>query len=1162
MSTDNIKKSETPMQLTPEEIIRLCLYEEFIDRLQQKGVNISSDEINDIIDKLTAAQEKAKQREENERKQREAAEAKRQKQLAQQRRQEHIREVTCMDLPMDWENVFNTDVRTQNIHAESIADGLILSLTALGKVDIEYIASITGEDYKTVICTLKGSIYQNPETWGECFYKGWETADEYLSGNLVAKLKAARRANNDYDGYFDDNVRAIERILPPQITAEDIYITLGSPWVPVSVIDDFITHVLALDYPWTGVMHDEITGSWEVPVKYLGSDNGRGRIIYGTDRINAMHIIEKTLNMRTIAIKDEVKDQAAKSGKKMVINKAETALALEKQQKLISEFQRWVWQDENRKKMLVDIFNERYGQVRCRRYDGSFLNFPDMSPQIKLYPYQKNAVARILFSPNTLLAHEVGSGKTYIMIAAGMELRRMGLSKKNLYVVPNSIVGQWKRIFESMYPQAKLLCIEPRDFTPDKRSDVLRKMKDDDYDGIIIAYSCFEQIPLSKNFLMDELTQAKAEIDRVRKIESKSTYQLEHRKRAIEKAMDQLRQAIYEAEEGIYFDDIGITRLFVDEAHNFKNVPFESKITKVNGLNMRGSQKCQDMMDKVHMVQKSNNGSGVVLATGTPITNSVTDVFIMQKYLQIGELSLLDLQSFDSWVGMFAEKVTEFEIDIDTSSYRLATRFAKFHNIPELTNMLASIADFHRTDTSAGIPQFDGYTDSVVERTTEFADYLDDISQRADAVRKGLIDRCADNLLKITTDGRQAALDLRLVDAGAAFTYHSKAAHCAENVFDIYIKTHAEKSAQLIFCDSSTPKDSFNIYDEMKRLLTYMGVPSEQIAYVHDANTDSKREKLFEKVRKGDIRILIGSTFKLGLGVNVQDRLIAVHHLDVPWRPADMTQREGRILRQGNTNKRVHIFRYITEGSFDAYSWQLLETKQRFIDGLLSGVYTERTGSEIESTVLSYAEVKALAIGNPLIKERVETANRLSRYISLQYKVMENRERMETELMELPNKISRQREYVRACAADIEYYAHSKTTATKEERAAARTRLFSAVQENILTAEERTLMTYQGFSVILPANMTKEKPYILLQHEGKYKVELGVSETGMLIRVDNFLDSLDQHLEKLKEILDKLLDRKSVLESELAVKESYSQQIADCRTRLAEIDNELGVEWK
>lgn len=431
---------------------------------------------------------------------------------------------------------------------------------------------------------------------------------------------------------------------------------------------------------------------------------------------------------------------------------------------------------------------------------------------------------------------------------------------------------------------------------------------------------------------------------------------------------------------GVYFDDLGITRLFVDEAHNFKNVPIETKTDKVLGISASGSKKCQDMMDKVRMVQKKNDGAGIVFATGTPITNSITDAFIMQQYLQSGELALLDLQSFDAWIGMFAERKTEFEIDVDMSSYRLATRFSKFHNLPELTSLLSSIADFHQVDTSTNIPQIDGYTDASVSKTNEFADYLKGISQRAEDVRKGYVSRKDDNMLKITTDGRKVALDLRLVDPSAMFTYQSKVARCVENVADIYFRTMAKKSAQIIFCDTSTPKTGFNIYDEVKDMLQSKGIPTEKIAFIHDAQTETQRSTVFAKVRNGDIRILLGSTFKLGLGVNIQDKLIALHHIDVPWRPADMTQREGRILRRGNANSKVRIFRYITEGSFDAYSWQLLETKQRFITGLLSGSLTERSGKDIEDTVLDYAEVKALAVGNPLVKERVETANELSRY--------------------------------------------------------------------------------------------------------------------------------------------------------------------------------------
>ena len=704
----------------------------------------------------------------------------------------------------------------------------------------------------------------------------------------------------------------------------------------------------------------------------------------------ALYILERTLNMKTVAVTDEVICHTNASGVKRVINKSETVLALEKQQKMIKAFQRWVWKDQKRKERLEIIFENNFSCVRRRIFDGSFLDFPTMSPSVNLYPHQKNAVARILFSPNTLLAHDVGSGKTYIMIAAGMELKRMGLSRKNLYVVPNNIVGQWEKLFSVMYPDSKLLCVEPKNFTPTKRESVLEQIRDEDFDGIIMAYSCFEQIPLSKDFYTEQLQETLDKISELASNTNKATSKLERKKEAVRKALSSLELAMDNMYDTVYFDELGITRLFVDEAHNYKNVPIETKVDKVLGISSKGSKKCRDMMDKVRLVQKQNNGGGVVMATGTPITNSITDAFVMQKYLQSGELGMLDLQSFDSWVGMFAERVTEFEIDVDTSSYRLATRFAKFHNLPELTALLSSIADFHQVDSSIGIPNFDGYKDALISKTSEFAAYLDDISARAELVRKGIVSRSDDNMLKITTDGRKAALDMRLVEPNTSFTYQSKVARCAENVFDIYCETQSDKSTQLIFCDSSTPKSGFNVYDEVKRLLIGMGVPSEEIAFIHDAGTESKREKLFSRLRSGNVRILIGSTFKLGLGVNIQNKLIALHHLDVPWRPADMTQREGRILRQGNENKKVYIYRYITEGSFDAYSWQLLETKQRFISGLLSGSLTERSGSDIESTVLDYAQVKALAVGNPLIKERVETANELTRYLALQRKAIDN----------------------------------------------------------------------------------------------------------------------------------------------------------------------------
>ena len=1141
-------------------------FEQLIEKLAAAGSSTaSSSELTRLIDHLIATREKMIKKEEDERRRNEEAEAKRRLKEERDKYDAHIEEVTSMDLPLDWENVFSNDERTQGVHVDSISDALIMSLSNLARVDIEYISSITGEDYKTVICALKGSIYQNPETWDECFYKGWETSEEYLSGNLMRKWKKADEANKIYRDYFKENIIAIEKVLPNTIATKDIYITLGSPWVPADIIDDFITHILKLKAnPYTGTLHDELTGTWELPNKslYRYRSGVASTSTYGTTRLEALYILERTLNMKTVSVTDEVVCHTNKSGKKRVINQSETVLALEKQEKMIAEFQKWVWRDEKRKERLEIIFDNNFGCVRRRIFDGSFLNFPSLSSSIHLYPYQKNAVARILFSPNTLLAHDVGSGKTYIMIAAGMELKRMGLSKKNLYVVPNNIVGQWKNIFNTMYPSAKVLCVEPKNFTPQKKERLLEKIRDEEYDGIIMAYSCFERIPLSRDFYFDELQRSKELINSIATQKSKATSGIKKKKEAIEKALLDLNSKLDDIYQTVYFDELGITRLFVDEAHNYKNVPIETKADKVLGISASGSKKCSDMMDKVHLIQKQNNGGGVVLATGTPITNSITDAFIMQKYLQSGELAMLDLQSFDSWIGMFAEKVTEFEIDVDTSSYRLATRFAKFHNLPELTSLLSSIADFHQVDKSAGVPNFDGYKDALISKTSDFAAYLDDISTRAERVRQGSVSRKDDNMLKITTDGRKAALDLRLVDPAASFTYQSKVARCAENVFDIYIKTANKKSAQLIFCDTSTPKNGFNVYDEVKHLLVSMGIPAEKIAFIHDADTDIQRAKLFAKVRCGDVRILIGSTFKLGLGVNVQNKLVALHHLDVPWRPADMTQREGRILRQGNENERISIYRYITEGSFDAYSWQLLETKQRFITGLLSGSLTERSGSDIESTVLDYAEVKALAVGNPLVKKRVEAANELSRYLALQRKAVETHIRLEKELMELPSRINHQADVIEKCKLDIEHYHNNYREIDKEERKNIRGALFSAVKSNVLMPSESIAMTYQGFDIVLPVNMTAEKPYVWLQKNGRYYVELGDTELGVLVRIDNYLDKLEEHLEKMQTSLSDMYARQSATQAELVQKENYTDKIEEIKTQLEKLDKKLGVNKK
>ena len=579
-----------------------------LDMLTGVDGNFSSAEIEAAIDKLRKAKLAAERREELEEYRKEKREAARKAAEEKAKKEAHVREVTCMDLPLDWENAFNRDVRTQGVHADSISDGLVYSLSNLGRVDIEYISSITGEDYKTVIGALKGSIYQNPETWGECFYKGWETAEEYLSGNMMRKWKAAKKADKEYNGYFADNIKAIEKVLPPTVATKDIYVTLGSPWVPADIIDDFIEHLLG-DWRrhWYSIndeedfhtKHDELTGTWEIPFKNRYNHDVKVTRTYGTDRINALHILERTLNMKSVAVTDEVVCNTNSSGKKRVINRSETVLAIEKQNKMIKAFQKWIWDDERRKERLEIIFENNFSCVRRRIFDGSFLRFPDMSSAINLYPYQKDAVARILFTPNTLLAHDVGAGKTYVMIAAAMEMRRMGLSKKNMFVVPNNIVGQWKSIFNALYPNANLYCIEPKSFAPSKREGVLERIRDEDFDGIIIAYSCFEQIPLSKEYYQNRLVDEQNRIAKIAGQKNKATSRLKKKQEAISKALSELSVAMNDLYNGVYFDDLGITRLFVDEAHNFKNVPIETKADKVLGISASGSKKCQDMMDTI-----------------------------------------------------------------------------------------------------------------------------------------------------------------------------------------------------------------------------------------------------------------------------------------------------------------------------------------------------------------------------------------------------------------------------------------------------------------------------------------------------------------------------------------------------------------------------------
>lgn len=1127
---------------------------------------LSSKEIDDIIKELSSMRNAVKSKEKAEEKERKRREEERKRQEEERKERERIENVTCMELPLDYQNLYEMDPNAMDVKVDNASDALIASLNNLGKVDIEYMSKISGLKHKELIVSLKGSIYQNPSKWEECFYKGWETADEYLSGNLLRKRQRAVEMDYKYKGWFTDNVKAIDAVLPDAVSIKDIYVTLGSPWVPTDVIEDFIDYMYNHKksyFPNRGsVRHDEITGAWEIEGKWRYDHDTLSTNVYGTMRREALSILERTLNMQSVAVTDEVPCATTKSGVKRVINTKETILAKEKQNRMIKLFQEWVWRDKERSERLQMIFENKFSAYRTRKYDGSFLVFPKMNPAIKLYPYQKNAIARILFSDNTLLAHEVGSGKTYVMIAAGMELKRMGLSRKNLYVVPNALVGQWQGMFMDLYPSAKILVVEPKHFTPKKKEETLAKIRDNDYDAIIMPHSSFDKIDLSISWRMDMLREMRDKLEEKKRHTRGFITIIDRKLEKIRKQLQELSEKEKDplANTRIYFDELGITRLFVDEAHYYKNVFIESKIGGVPGISNASSEKCNLMMEKVHYVQRKNDGKGVVFATGTPITNSLTDAFIMQSYLQSGELTLLEINNFDSWIGMFAEKEENFEIDVDTSKYRLVTRFSKFHNLPELTLLLSSIADFHVTENNAELPTFSGYKDATIAKTSDFEAFLKDISERAEEVRTGAVKRTDDNMLKITVDGRKGALDMRLIDNSLAFNYTSKVASCAENVYAIYDRTREERLTQLIFCDTSVPNDThFNVYDEMRRLLVWLGVSNDEIAYVHSADTEKKREELFARVRQGKIRVLLGSTFKLGTGVNVQDRLVAVHHLDVPWRPADMVQREGRMLRPGNRNDVVFIYRYITEGSFDAYSWQLLESKQRFISALLAGSVKERDKADIDDTVLNYAEVKALAIGNPLIKTRVEKANALSRLYSLQNKYVENREMLMRKRQEMPEEIVRAEELVEKCLVDLEYFKANKCEYNTLEKRKIAEVVLDGLKDNEMQMQERVIGEYQGFKIVLPANMFKDSPFFYLERESRHRIEAGESELGLVQRMQNYLESLGKRYDRLRYRLNALKLDAEDIETELNKDGGYTEQIEQLTIEIEQIDKQLGV---
>lgn len=1068
--------------------------------------------------------------------------------IVNQRKEE--KKSTVIDLPdgyvNDYEVLFESKPKVDNI-----SDALLMCLEDLGQVDIEYISASTGVTLREVISFLseKQAIYQNPKTWNRVFYKGWETADEYLSGNLFEKLKKAKEEAKEFPEFFDKNILAIQNLFPDKVLGDEIYATIGTPWIPQRYYNEFISNYLHIKKISNGVTFDNYYKKWKVAYS-------QREIIsrYDVNGMTAVEIFERTLNNRTI----KINDKKLINGKEVwILNKGRTFAAMERQKEMIASFRKWIFQDERRKQNLEDIYFEKYGSITARKFDGSFLNLKGMNPEVRLHPHQRSAIARIILTNSCLLSHSVGTGKTYIMISAGMEMRRVGSSMKNMYVVPNAIIEQWRNDFYYLYPNANVLVVDHRNMTPAKKDDTLAKMRDGDYDAIIIAYSSFKMIPVSLNFQIKEVES------RIKELEGMNN----GRRYLIKKLNDKLA-VLHEAlriekasgKKNVFFDDLKINSLFVDEAHNFKNITIASECDTL-GLSRVASAQADDMHMKIKLM-RHQRAKSIVFATGTPITNSITDLFVMQTYLQPGQLKFLGIDAFDQWALTFGEKTEIFEMDIDSANFRVVERFNQFHNLPELAKLFSSVADFHVEEDDTLFWNVIRKT-IVVPRSHEQVLYLKTIADRTEKLRtQGLPTDKSDNLLKVTNDGRRMALDIRLVDPKIIPTQKTKIDACAEEVFRIYL--NEPDVTQLVFCDISTPSGRFNVYDELANKLTALGIPRFEIAFIHDGgNNASKRQVIVDDLNDGKFKILIGSTPMLGTGVNVQKLLFAVHHLDVPWRPSDMVQREGRMIRQGNTNNVVEIYRYVTEGSFDSYSWQLLECKQRFISQLLSSSLDKRDGDEVDSTVLEYAEIKALAIGDARIKERVETYNELSRMKLLKAHNITRRNFVETNLQGYKKDLESAIENQKRLEKDLKTYNRHKQEHMPLKELGELLR--KECEKEISRETPVKVADYAGFEIIVPPVSTPENPMFYLVGQTE-KVFRFYNQSGTKMNDLEVAKQIERYLSSIPDIIKNINKNKIKLnrdieqaQLELDTDDNLDQKIFDLSVHLEILDEQLGV---
>ena len=1104
-------------------------------------------------------------------------------------------------------------------HTERAIDALVLSISQKGKINFDYMEELTGKTRDKLIEELKGEIFLNLDSFepndinpfksanelGD-FSRPYVSADEYLSGNIRDKIEVvdsyikniekelgkeenledSKLLKKELEELHFQKAKLVE-VMPKALDASEITVRMGATWIPEQDYKKFMFDLLKtpVSSRWNiDIKYSDFTGEYRVEGKSSDRDNDLASFTYGTNRVNAYKLIEDTLNLRDTKVFDQVEDSDGK--KKSVLNQKETMLARSKQEMIKEEFKSWIFDDVERRNRLVEDYNERFNSIRQREYDGSNLTFEGMNPEIELRAHQKDAIARGLFGGNTLLAHEVGAGKTFEMIGIAMESKRLGMSNKSMFVVPNHIVEQFGREFNELYPGANVLCATEKDFTPDRRKRFCSRIATGSFDAVIIGHSQFEKIPISKerqeyelqgqiDEIIDYIDEYKRERD-----QRFTVKQLEKTKKKLETKLEKLN-ADYKKDDVVTFEELGVDKLFIDEAHAYKNLYLFSKMRNVAGITSTDSQKSSDMLMKCRYMDEITNNKGLVFATGTPVSNSMAELYTMQRYLQYDELKKMKLQHFDSWASTFGETITAIELNPEGNGYRSKTRFAKFYNLPELMNTVKGFMDIKTADVLNLPTPIAHYETIKTKPTEEQKEILETFSERADKVRDKQVDSSVDNMLLITNDGKKMALDQRLINPLLPDDPNSKVNTCIKNVFSIWDKYKDKKSAQLIFCDMSTPSSDFNIYDDIKTKLIEMGVPENEIEFIHKAKNNMEKDAIFDKVRKGEIRVLLGSTQKMGAGTNAQDKLIAIHDLDIPWRPADLSQRAGRIVRQGNENKEVHIFRYVTENTFDAYLFQTLENKQKYISQIMTSKTPVRVAEDVDEATLNYAEIKALATGNPLIKEKMDLDVEVSKLKMLESNFKSNLYKLEDKVVKFyPKEIERLKERIENLKEDIKNVEPYREVDKNLKEDNKFTSLIIDGKKYIdkkiagefllnkikgvkiyreMDKDGEKIGEYRNFDLSIKYDSFFNKYNFILKGKGEYRGEFGTDEIGNITRMDNVLDKLPERLENT---ISKLKDTEEQFQTaKIEIQKTFPQAelLKDKTLRLAEVNNLLDM---